>query len=313
MAAIKKLTTDKIDSCLNSFREVFSDPLKSGDDNSFNAGVILPLDFSLEMDGLSGIIPHSAFTIPADSLPSSYLIQSGSDKGKQKVAFILHTIEQDFGENKWTTKITGQTLNIRFEPLTEEEKKAIQAAKDKQKSLSDFQNVGNRGGTCIEPYTNANLNKGWEGKKVNFIRTTIDPAVEGPKLTKKYGKVLAQAILSTIQIEQGYRGFNWNLGGFDITSGGWKFDPKLHNGYVVAKEGGTGLCKAFISFISFETFIEQKVNSFKSKGFSSATTSDKFASIWYEKWNGFGARQLRSDSENLKLAKNIWNSNSKYV
>jgi hypothetical protein len=92
MAAIKKLTTDKIDSCQNSYREVFSDPLKSGDDNAFNPGVILPLDFSLEMDGLSGIIPHSAFTIPSDSLPSSYLIQSGSDKGKQKIAFILHTI-----------------------------------------------------------------------------------------------------------------------------------------------------------------------------------------------------------------------------
>jgi hypothetical protein len=60
MAAIKILNTNKIDSCLNSYREVFSDPLKSGDDNSFNPGVILPLDFSLEMDGLSGIIPHSA-------------------------------------------------------------------------------------------------------------------------------------------------------------------------------------------------------------------------------------------------------------
>lgn len=144
MDAVKKLSTDKIDSCLNSFREVFSDPLKSGDDNSFNSGVILPLDFSLEMDGLSGIIPHSAFVIPSDSLPSSYLIQSGSDKGKQKIAFILHTIEQDFGSNKWTTKITGQTLNIRFEPLTEEEKKAIQDAKDKQKSLSDFKNAGNK-------------------------------------------------------------------------------------------------------------------------------------------------------------------------
>jgi hypothetical protein len=137
--------TDKIDSCLNSFREVFSDPLKSGDDNAFNAGVILPLDFSLEMDGLSGIIPHSAFIIPSDSLPSSYLIQSGSDKNKQKISFILHTIEQNFGENKWTTKITGQTLNIRFEPLTEEEKKQIQAAKDKQKSLSDFKDAGNKG------------------------------------------------------------------------------------------------------------------------------------------------------------------------
>jgi hypothetical protein len=147
MDSIKKLTTDKIDSCLNSYREVFSDPLKSGDDNAFNPGVILPLDFSLEMDGLSGIIPHSAFVIPSNSLPSSYKIQTGIDAGKQKIAFILHTIEQNFGENKWTTKITGQTLSIRFEPLTEAEKAAIKAAKDKQKSktLSDFQNVGNNG------------------------------------------------------------------------------------------------------------------------------------------------------------------------
>jgi hypothetical protein len=133
--------TDKTDSCLNSYREVFSDPLKSGDDNSFNPGVILPLDFSLEMDGLSGIIPHSAFVIPSDSLPSSYKIQTGTDAGKQKIAFILHTIEQNFSNNKWTTRITGQTLSIRFEPLTKEEKKQIQDAKDKQKSLAKYKDV----------------------------------------------------------------------------------------------------------------------------------------------------------------------------
>ena len=150
--------TDKIDSCLNSYREVFSDPLKSGDDNAFNAGVILPLDFSLEMDGLSGIIPHSAFTIPSDSLPTSYLIQSGSDKGKQKIAFILHTIDQNFNDNKWTTKITGQTLNIRFEPLTEKEKKDIKAAKDKQgsKTLSDYKNVGGELNTISNSQTSTN-------------------------------------------------------------------------------------------------------------------------------------------------------------
>ena len=140
-----KLNTDKTDSCLNSFREVFSDPLKSGDDNSFNPGVILPLDFSLEMDGLSGIIPHSAFTIPSDSLPSSYIIQTGIDVGKQKIAFILHTVDHNFNNNKWTTKITGQTLSIRFEPLTEDEKAAIKAAQDKQKTLAKYKDVGNNG------------------------------------------------------------------------------------------------------------------------------------------------------------------------
>jgi hypothetical protein len=136
--------TDKLDSCLNSYREVFSDPLKSGDDNAFTGDVILPLDFSLEMDGLSGIIPHSAFTIPEDSLPDSYIIQDGPDKGLTKIAFILHTIDQNFNNNKWTTKITGQTLNIRFEPMTEAEKKAIKDAQDAQNTMTKYKDAGNK-------------------------------------------------------------------------------------------------------------------------------------------------------------------------
>ena len=151
-----KFNTDKTDSCLNSYREVFSDPLKSGDDNAFNPGVILPLDFSLEMDGLSGIIPHSAFVIPSDSLPSSYKIQTGVDVNKQKIAFILHTIEQNFSDNKWTTRITGQTLSIRFEPLTEAEKKYIQDAKDKQKTLTKFANIGGELNTISNAQVAAN-------------------------------------------------------------------------------------------------------------------------------------------------------------
>jgi hypothetical protein len=134
--------SDKAQACLNTYREVFSDPLKSGDDNSFTGNVILPLDFSLEMDGLSGIIPHSAFVIPTNTLPSSYIIQTGDEKGLSKIAFILHTIDQNFTNNKWTTKITGQTLNIRFEPMTEAEKAAIAAAKKAQNSLRAYQFVG---------------------------------------------------------------------------------------------------------------------------------------------------------------------------
>ena len=137
--------SDKAQACLNTYREVFSDPLKSGDDNSFTGNVILPLDFSLEMDGLSGIIPHSAFIIPTNTLPSSYIIQTGEEKGLSKIAFILHTIDQNFTNNKWTTKITGQTLNIRFEPLTEAEKAAIAAAKKAQNSLRAYQFVGTGG------------------------------------------------------------------------------------------------------------------------------------------------------------------------
>jgi|LakMenEpi03Aug12_release.lakeMendotaPanAssembly.Ray.scaffolds.fasta_scaffold394488_2 hypothetical protein len=305
-----KYDAEKFDSTLNTFREIYSNPAV----DKYQGTVILPLDFSLEMDGISGIIPNSAFVIPANSLPKGYVTK----KGEPKVAFILHTIDHNFGGNKWTTKMTGQTLNIRFDELTEVQKKSIEdfrlpKLKARAKKLGGSGNAGSKGKKCTEPYTTKNLNKGWEGKQVAFVRTVVDPKVEGPKLTKKYGKTLAQAILATIQIEQGYKGFNWNLGGFDITSGGWTFKPELHNGYVVAKEGGTGLCKAFVSFISFETFIEQKAASFTKKGFDKANTADKYAQTWYEKWNGYGARAVRSDEENLKSARSIWNNNSQYV
>ena len=117
-----KYDAEKFDSTLNTFREIYSNPAV----DKYQGTVILPLDFSLEMDGVSGIIPNSAFEIPTNSLPSSYLVRTGDNKGKSKIAFILHSIDHNFGNNKWTTKITGQTLNIRFDELTDAQKKAIE-------------------------------------------------------------------------------------------------------------------------------------------------------------------------------------------
>ena len=48
---------------------------------------------------------------------------------------------------------------------------------------------GNLVGGLKQPYTDKNLNKGWEGKQMAFNSTVINPAVEGPKLSKKYGKI----------------------------------------------------------------------------------------------------------------------------
>lgn len=117
-----KYNAEKFDSCLNTFREIYSTP--EADD--FKGSVILPLDFSLEMDGISGIIPHSAFEIPTNCLPKNYLTK----KGESKIAFILHSIDQNFNNNKWTTKIAGQTLNIRFDELTETQKEAVDSFKN---------------------------------------------------------------------------------------------------------------------------------------------------------------------------------------
>lgn len=132
-------SSEKFDSCLNTFRETFSDPnnipTTEGNEQQYEASIIIPLDFSLEMDGISGIIPNSAFEIPSNILPKMYLTK----KGESKIGFILHTIDHNFNNNKWTTKITGQTINLRFDPLTAEE---IAARKARQESLQKAEQIG---------------------------------------------------------------------------------------------------------------------------------------------------------------------------
>lgn len=135
-----KYNAEKFDPCLNTYKEMFSNPVI----DEYQGTVIIPLDFSLEMDGISGIIPHSAFEIPTNCLPNSYLTK----KGESKIAFILHTIDHNFNNNKWTTKITGQTLNIRFDELTEEEKAKIKARQESDKKASQIERELNKNNTA---------------------------------------------------------------------------------------------------------------------------------------------------------------------
>jgi hypothetical protein len=262
------------------------------------------------MDGIGGLIIGHLFKIPPDLLPRGYGSDTVGGKLIQTITSISHKIEN----GDWTTTIDALNITTKESSgITTTFNDLLTEGKDKFKIKTP--------GVCDEPYTNVNLNKGWEGKQVTYEKTIINPAEEGPKLTQKYGKVLAQAVLTTIQIEQSYKGFNWNLGGFDITSGGWLFDARYHNGYVIAKEGGTGLCKAFISFKDFDSFVAQKIAVFKQKGFDKAVDANIYGKLWYEKWNGYGARAVKPanvsladfDAQKVSFAANIWRGNAKYV
>jgi hypothetical protein len=139
---------EKFDSSLNFYREIFSNtnniPTTNGNEQQYESSILIPLDFSLEMDGISGIIPNSAFEVPSNVLPTSYLTKNK----ESKIAFILHTVDHNFNNNKWTTKITGQTLLIRFDPLSPEEIERRKKAKEiiKKKKKSEGYSSG-RGGT----------------------------------------------------------------------------------------------------------------------------------------------------------------------
>ena len=66
----------------------------------------IPIEYSIKMDGISGILPYNIFRIPEDRLPKQYratINTSGVDFG---VFSINHEVEN----NKWYTILRGQIL-----------------------------------------------------------------------------------------------------------------------------------------------------------------------------------------------------------
>lgn len=293
-------------------------------DYATRASYMIPLSLNFTTDGISGMGMGQAFTAPDKLLPYTYTTRKTtgfSDERINNVGFVVVGLNHTIENNQWNTSVRANMIFLKNKTefdgsvLLIEGRKGTFGVNASRISQDTSYSAAATSGTCEDPYVDTNLNRGWTGKKQPFQRTIIDPSVEGPKLKAKYGEVLAKAVLATIKIEQGFKGFNYNLGGFDITSGGWQFNPELHNGYVVAREGGTNLCKAFVSFISFEAFVEQTISSFKRKGFESASDANAYAKIWYEKWNGFGVRTkypnrptAEVDAEALRDAASIWNS-----
>ena len=287
---------------------------------STKSRISLPISINIGMDGITGLSILEGFTIPTDVLPNQYI----DSNGRSKVGFTVAGLSHNIQNNQWTTNIRGimQPLPVSSHILSDEFGEAT-ISSNVGASNNNINPVSNTSVKSTRKLTTTrNLDRGWEGKQVPYQQTIVDPKVEGPKLSQKYGKVLAQAVLATMQIEQNFRGFNWNLGGFDITDGGWRFDPNLHVGYVVLPEGNnTGKTKAFIAFKNFESFVSQKIASFKRKGFEGATTPQEFGTLWYTKWNGYGARIFRPanislaawDVLQVRNAGKIWSSNAKYL
>ena len=70
---------------------------------------IIPLEFSLQLDGISGLIPYQVFKIHKDKLPYDY-------QGDE-VAFIVKNESQSINANgDWVTEITGQLVLLNINP-----------------------------------------------------------------------------------------------------------------------------------------------------------------------------------------------------
>jgi hypothetical protein len=288
------------------------------------------------MDGIGGLVIGNLFTINSGVLPKGYKGGGAGVKLAQTITGISHTLNNN---NDWTTKIDALNIvlgdgpnTIAFKDLDlatlidTSFKNSLASQIPPPPGFFNPLTLGGLtplfGGTCLAPYSDKAgpsgtlASAGWVGKQIPKVTTVIDPAVEGPKLKATYNKVLAQGILALAKTEQSFKAPNYNFGGFDITDGGWIYDPTYHAGYHVALEGITNKCKAFVSFKSFEAFVAKAVVSFKAKGLDKADTADKFAELWLKSWNSGGIYTLpyagkTSDKDTTSAAALAWRAKIK--
>ena len=251
---------------------------------------VLPFELQFKMYGVSGLKVMDSFLIDQTILPKTY----GGDADKP-VGFLVTGVEHSVNRSEWTTNIKSQIFNIGDDQQTDA--KFTELKEDFIAAVKTLQFDNNAGG---KPGETKNLDKGWEGKEQPLSTTYLTYEQAGRALAAATtNKNLQVAVLAVMIKEQGsggqIKGFNHNYGGIDITSGGWAFDSfgeENSNGFVFATEGGTKRRKAYVSFVSAETFMKFTLSRFEKKGFDKTATGAAVAKTWYEKWNGFGAKNL---------------------
>jgi hypothetical protein len=63
--------------------------------------LLIPLEYQITLDGISGILPYTIFRLPDSRLPKRY---------RGKVDFVVFSINHSIENNKWYTTLRGQTL-----------------------------------------------------------------------------------------------------------------------------------------------------------------------------------------------------------
>lgn len=63
--------------------------------------LVIPIEYSIKIDGISGILPYNIFRVPNDRLPEQY---------RNKVDFTIFSINHEIENNKWYTILRGQIV-----------------------------------------------------------------------------------------------------------------------------------------------------------------------------------------------------------
>jgi hypothetical protein len=103
-----RYNAEDVEACRNTLSEKVK-AIQANEEES-EAAAMIPLEFTLKMDGISGILVNQTFVIPPERLPISY--QDKTNPAATKLGFIVRKIENTIENNQWITSISGQSLNL---------------------------------------------------------------------------------------------------------------------------------------------------------------------------------------------------------
>ena len=136
------MTSPYIDLSNTTSKKIFSG---DANQNKNKSSILIPLEYTVTIDGIGGILPYNAFRIPNNRLPERY---------RNRVAFAVFSINHSFENNSWLTTLRGQTIML-----------------DTPKTLSTTSTVGG-GGDADPPKINPSISLSYPNETLTGTTTT---------------------------------------------------------------------------------------------------------------------------------------------
>ena len=144
------------------------------------SSILIPLQYSITLDGISGILPYNAFLLPADRLPQNYLTKAELPR----VAFAVFSINHTFENNNWFTTLRGQTLLLEGSDKSIEVDKKIKGRETNSPKIENNSNYGGYPKKEQVTFTSKDSPKGEKVTTVNDTTNQVGTTITAPDGTQ---------------------------------------------------------------------------------------------------------------------------------
>lgn len=251
---------------------------------------VIPLEISLQLDGISGLLPYNVFKIHEDKLPYDY--------GRGDIAFIVKNESQSITvEGDWVTEITGQLILLNVNPNEDGENIIEEVNEEANPPTNNLDTIDASETKCTTAYSFGftpapNGDPEWDSRNITADKTSLKDTIETLE-GLGYNKNAVIGTFAVLWAEASKYKTNGKNAGFRSAGAhnyaGIQTDNAVWTG--TTKDGSKGPIKAqycrkdaeryraFASFENVDQFLEFAAFQHKRKGLHASS-----ADVWTEKY-----------------------------